>query len=249
MKKKTIVSVLIAGCLSILGGAMASTRSYRFSGMICVCLAAVVLGYWVLALFPGPVTRWLRRGLTMLLAVGMFWAAVTGGVIAKAGMGNAKTACEYVIVLGAGLNGKKPAMILSERLDAAAAYLDKNPQAVCIVAGGQGPDEEITEAAAMESYLADKGIDTGRIWQEDTSTSTWENLQFSLKLIEEKTGQRPKTVGVVSNEFHLLRAGMMAQRQGVAMVGIPARTQSWSLRTNYFLREIAAVWKLLAFGG
>ena len=83
---------------------------------------------------------------------------------------------------------------------------------------------------------------------EEKATSTWENIRFSLDLIEEKTGQRPKTAGIVSNEFHLYRAGLIAKRQQLTGVGIPAETSWVSLRVNYFLREIVAVWKLIILG-
>jgi len=53
---------------------------------------------------------------------------------------------------------------------------------------------------------------------------------------------------VVSSEFHLFRAGLMAEKMGLTIVGIPAKTSWVSLRINYFLREIAAVWRLKLLG-
>lgn len=153
-----------------------------------------------------------------------------------------------MIVLGAGVNGTQPSLILWERLEATRAFLQSNEDAICVVSGGQGPGEDITEAACMQAYLVEHGIDPERIWMEEKATSTWENIGFSLELIEEKTGQRPQTAGIVSNEFHLYRAGLMAQRQQLTAVGIPAETSWVSLRVNYFLREIAAVWKLIVLG-
>ena len=67
-------------------------------------------------------------------------------------------------------------------------------------------------------------------------------------IIEEKTGARPQKAGILSNEFHLFRAGMEARRQGLEAIGIPARTSWLSLRINYFLREIPAVWYYALFG-
>ena len=100
----------------------------------------------------------------------------------------------------------------------------------------------------MQAYLVEHGIAPERIWMEEKATSTWENIRFSLDLIEKTTGLRPKTAGIVSNEFHLCRAGLMARRQGLTAVGIPAHTSWVSLRVNYFLREIVAVWKLMILG-
>ena len=90
--------------------------------------------------------------------------------------------------------------------------------------------------------LTEMGIDPERIWMEDRATSTVENFQFSLALIEEKTGSRPDTLGVLSSEFHLLRARMFARQEGVTPVAIPARTTDLPTFLRYFLREIVMVW-------
>jgi uncharacterized SAM-binding protein YcdF (DUF218 family) len=82
---------------------------------------------------------------------------------------------------------------------------------------------------------------------EDKSTSTRENLRFSLALIESRTGERPKTIGLVSSVYHLFRAGLFAADENVKALGIPAETTWISLRINYFLREIAGVWAYLTF--
>ena len=101
----------------------------------------------------------------------------------------------------------------------------------------------------MFNALTAMGIDPDRLWMEDKSTSTQENLNFSLALIEAKTGSRPQILGLVSSEFHLYRAGLYAADCGVTAVGIPAHTGWLSLQLNYYLREVAAVWKYMIFGG
>ena len=93
------------------------------------------------------------------------------------------------------------------------------------------------------------GIPGERIWLEDQATSTQENLQFSLAIIQEKTGSIPKKLGIVSSEFHLFRAGLFAKDCGIEAVGIPAHTSWTSIRINYYLREVAGVWHYLILGG
>ena len=107
----------------------------------------------------------------------------------------------------------------------------------------------MTEAQCMYRELVDMGIDGSRIWMEDRSTSTRENLRFSLDIIESRTGVRPETIGVLSSEYHLFRAGLFAKDEGVDAVGIPARTTYPILFVNYFLREIAGVCHYYGFGG
>ncbi len=224
---------------------------YQFTAYILFGLAGVLLCYRLIAILK---RRRPKMGsvfsviVTIGLILGTVAAAVTAIPIAVAACGTPGP-CQYVIVLGAGVNGTVPSLSLRNRLDAAYDYLIAYPEAICIVSGGQGPGEDISEAQCMYQDLTGKGIDPERIWMEDQSTSTRENLAFSLKLIEEKTGQRPKTAGVLSSEYHIFRAGMVAREQNLEAVGIPAKTSWVSLRINYFLREIAGVWYYMIFGG
>ena len=101
----------------------------------------------------------------------------------------------------------------------------------------------------MYRELATLGIDPKRLWIEDEATSTWENLNFSLDLIEEKTGERPAKLGVLSSEYHLFRASLFAKACDVEFVGIPAKTSRLSQAVNHFMREVAGVWHYLLLGG
>ena len=101
----------------------------------------------------------------------------------------------------------------------------------------------------MFDELVALGIEPERIWIEDQATSTWENLTFSLELIEEKTGTRPEKLGVLSSEYHLFRASLLTRDAGAEFVGIPARTSRISQMINHFMREVAGVWHYLILGG
>ena len=101
----------------------------------------------------------------------------------------------------------------------------------------------------MFRELFSLGIYPERLWMEEEATSTWENLKFSLDLIEEKTGQRPVRIGVLSSEYHLFRASLFAKSCGVEFSGIPAPTKRFSQKINHFMREVAGVWHYLLLGG
>lgn len=88
---------------------------------------------------------------------------------------------DAVIVLGAGVRGDKVTLPLKLRLDKAIEYHFKNPEAVIVVTGGQGFQETVTEAYAMEKYLLENGVDKNKILKEEKATSTSENMQFSKK--------------------------------------------------------------------
>lgn len=225
---------------------------YSFTALICYGIGGVILLYRLLARLgsrsPG-LARVLRLILTVCLCLGLVAAAVTGLVIYRASLGSPGEDCAYLVILGAGVNGTVPSLSLKNRLDAACAYLEAFPDTVCVVSGCQGSGEDISEAQCMYQELVRMGIDSSRIWMEDQATNTRENLKFSLDLIQNKTGIRPDRIGIVSSEYHLYRAHFFAGEQGVESIGIPGKTTWFTLRLNYYLREIAAVWYYVILGG
>ena len=244
--------LLLVSVLVLMGFLIRLTPGFAFSSYVLWLCAGIVLVYRILGWLKNKkpkLSKLLQVLLSCFLCAGLLLATVTGVFIGIAGKGDADTQCDYVIVLGAGVNGTVPSLILSERINRAYDYLTENPDVICIVSGGQGSGEDITEAKCMYNSLVAKGISPSRIWQEDKATSTRENIRFSLELIEEKTGARPGQAAIISNEFHLFRAGLFAGEQDLTMVGVPARTTWFSLRANYFLREIVAVWYYTILGG
>ena len=105
-----------------------------------------------------------------------------------------------------------------------------------------------TEAQSMHDELVKLGIDESRIWMEDKAGSTDENMRFSLDLIQEKTGTRPEKLGILSSEYHLYRASLMAKKLGIDFVGVPAKTSRLSQLINHAMREVAGVWHFYIFG-
>ena len=90
-----------------------------------------------------------------------------------------------MIVLGCGLEGERPSQMLWRRLTAAQSYLEQHPTVPVIVSGGQGSDEIMSEAQCMKNWLTDQGVSGERIFMEDRSSTTYENLKFSRAVIEE----------------------------------------------------------------
>lgn len=137
--------------------------------------------------------------------------------------------------------------MLQDRINAAYSYLTTYPEVICIVSGYQSGSGEISEAQCMYNELTAMGIDPSRIWMEDRASSTEENFEFSLDLIEEKTGSRPDWLTVLSSEFHLLRASMFAADQGIHIITVGAETTDLPTFLYYFIREIFLVWYYAIF--
>ena len=249
MKIKNLpASVIAAATLCILGMGVLCFPGYRFSAGVIFGIALLILFYQLLEYVSRKhpkAARCLRRWTTGILCAVLLAAAVTGVLIIHAGSGSADDDCDYLIVLGAGVNGTVPSLSLRERLDAAFRYLEDHPNAVAVLSGGQGSGEEITEAECMFRYLTARGLPSERLIQESRATSTQENLAFSRKLIPADTAR----IGILSSEYHLLRARLMARDQGLEPVLVSAKTTRLTLRINYYMREVAGVWYYMLLGG
>lgn len=143
-----------------------------------------------------------------------------------------------VIILGCRVRGTRPSRMLRKRLNAAYDFLCENPRAVCIVSGGQGSDEKISEAQAMRRYLLDKGLDKNRVYSEDKSSSTLENLKFSQKIIEARN--LPDTIAIATDGFHQYRAALIAEQLGIRSYTVPSVTEPRYAPT-YWVREWFAI--------
>ena len=221
----------------------------RFSGYLSLCLAGLCLaflavGRWAESSRAGEIVK---RALLLLLAAGLLlFAAVEGLLLSKGHQENDTLPADAVLVLGAGVNGETPSLILQSRLRAAADYLRAHPDTPAILSGGQGAGEDISEAECMRRALVREGIDESRLYLEEESTSTAENFACSKKLLPE-LGLDPKTatLAVITSDFHCFRAHLIARRAGLAVFDIPARTDWPLLNANYYVREFFALGKTL----
>lgn len=142
------------------------------------------------------------------------------------------------VVLGCRVYGERPSLSLVERLEAAYTYLSEHPNAVCIVSGGKGDTENISEAEAMYRWLTDKGIDSSRIYKEERSTNTDENIRFSKEIIE-RNGLN-ENITIITSEYHSYRAGILAEKYGLNYGCVPGQTAFWLFPT-FYVRELYAI--------
>ncbi|MDD6077290.1 MAG: YdcF family protein [Clostridiales bacterium] len=211
------------------------------------------IGYllWLLAVlifaFPRLSKTW-RIVLAALLVLGAAVFAVFEAPVISNAKTDADPQSDYLIVLGAGVNGSAPSLSMVNRLEAALDYLEAYPDAVAIVSGGQGAGEDVTEASAMHDWLVAHGMPESRIVQEDQSTSTRENLENSFAIIRSRGGDPAGGVAVVSSEYHLYRAKQMARALGAKPLGVAAETTLPTMRANYFIREAFAAAYMQVFG-
>lgn len=143
----------------------------------------------------------------------------------------------YVVILGAGLRGRRVTPLLARRLDRAVAEFRRQAgRPVLIPSGGRGADEEVSEGRAMADYLLERGVPADHILVEDRATNTRENLLYARDLMDDPTAP---TVVTTSN-YHVFRTAMATRR-----LQMNARVRGAKVARYYapsaFLREFAAI--------
>lgn len=204
--------------------------------LLIVGLFFVPLFAWFDASRLGAVVKWV---LIAGYAAAILFFTILGTLIYTKGHEGAPKGADAVIVLGAGLRGDRVSLTLQYRLDAAYDYLQQNPDTVLILSGGQGEGEAVTEASAMREYLRLRGVSDDRLLLEGASTSTYENFQYSLALIQKALGNNA-TVVFITTEFHVYRASLVAKAIGLTTSGIGVKGV-WYLAPNDYLRESIAL--------
>lgn len=234
--------LLLSGVCLVLPGVKFS--AVLFAGLATVWLCLLGLNAWAEGSRAGRFFRGLFVAL-LVLGAGAFCAAE--GFILRASNGYQMSAKpDAVIVLGAGVNGRTPSLVLESRIEAAAAYLSAHPKIPVVLSGGQGSGEEISEARAMQEGLTALGIDPERLILEEASLDTVQNLNNSMALLEARGFDSCEgTVAVVTSDFHLFRVRLLTGLHWpMTVVGVPASTTWWWLNANYYVREVFALGKL-----
>lgn len=154
-----------------------------------------------------------------------------------------RRAVDFIVVLGAGLlDGRRVPPLLAGRLDRGrevfTAQRERGGDPVLVSSGGQGPDEEVPEAHAMREHLVSRGVPADRVLVEDRSRTTWENLTFSAQLM--RASKADYRCVIVTNNFHVLRAALLARKAKVVGQVVGART-AWYFWSGAVVREFIAV--------
>lgn len=190
--------------------------------------------------------RILWRSLLALFAAGLLCAAVILGLMVRQAENRPEAAeAGTVLVLGCEVRGLRPSRMLAQRIDSAYAYLAANPDAACVACGGMADDEIITEARCIRDELVRRGIDPGRIYLEEESLNTRQNIAFAARVIRENG--LSADVAVASDNFHQLRAAIYARSNGLEARSLGCRSY-WLLGPGYWAREVIAVAAARVFG-
>lgn len=236
-------ALIVLGVLTLVYSIVMAFAENLSSGIVLVALFALflaALGVFFEKIFK---IKWLL--ICIIAALSLLFVFM--GFIAVYGQcDNADHTEDAVIVLGCGIDGDKVSPQLARRLDRAVEYCKKNPGAVVVVSGGKGPQENVSEASAMEKYLVERGIPADRILKEEKSVSTYTNLVNSKEILDNYF-EKDYKVTVITSSYHIYRADMIAKKAGLDCTRVHADTPLYSMPVRYF-RECAGVIHLWLFG-
>ena len=243
MKTKIVRAIIVSiGTLALLSSLLLLFYANMHIGhFLCIGINILII---LTGIFLDKIPRWC----TVTFVCVLLLAAVMCSVLFFLGRSDTATYSEdALIVLGAGIRGETPSVILRGRLDTALEYHKKNPTAVIVVSGGHGPQEDITEARAMHRYLTENGVPSGQIILEETATSSNENFRFSKALLDAHF-ESGYTVAFITNEYHIYRAEATAHKAGIDNIThVHSDTPLFNLIPN-IMRECLAVGKAWIFG-
>lgn len=243
MKKTVKTLSIIAGALLVANAALMMIIANLNIGLLPVAMLGTVLLIYGVFFDKLP----FKKIIGALLAFGLVILISFGSFLAIYGSRDTADYTENtVIVLGCGIRGERVSVGLAKRLNKAAEYHKNNPDAVIIVSGGQGPQEDITEALAMKRYLVDKGIDESKIIMEEKSTSTITNFRYSREIME-REGLSLSSVVFVTNAYHVYRAASYAKDEGFLEVNHLGTDIIWYTIPMNYMREMLAVMKMWVF--
>ena len=249
MKKQKRLWTAAAVC-AVLGATCRAVPGIRFAGLLFWCVTALLIVFALLAQYSERAwAKWSRRVLLVLVCLGFaVFVYLEALIIRDAHTDPEAENAQCVIILGAGVNGTEPSLMLSSRLRAALDFIADKPDIPIICSGGQGPGEDISEADCMAQWLIAHGVDETRIYREDRSTSTQENFAYSEEIMAELGLDEDAAFAYVTNDYHIYRAGRIAGTDhacGVAAT-LPRSAYYDGLQLNYYVREAFATgWLLL----
>ncbi|WP_411879487.1 YdcF family protein [Polaromonas sp. YR568] len=249
LRSRSIRWLLFAiGLLLLLDCLYLVTVKVTHLGVIVPAIVGVVL--IGLSLFLGRWSAWLRERpwrlfVWRLLLTGFFlWLAslLVFFVALQRLQPSAEGSFEprAIVVLGSSTPDGKASPTLAERLKLAYDLALQHPRALVVVSGGTDFKQKVPEARVMADYLVGLGLDATRISLEDQSTSTYENLVFSARLLG-AAGVKPDVpMMLVTSDFHTVRAGRIAAKAGWSHVRTAGALTPLYMRYNAWTREYFA---------
>lgn len=242
-----VLGLLLLPLALLANGLVMVRREGRSLGNLLSLLAGLALIGEMIYFFwgIGQPDDWVRGSAIGLFLVSAYIAFLFVSLLLYSvvyGRTGRRSGFDGIVVLGAGLVGSRVPPLLASRLDRALRLYRRDGEAgrspIIVVSGGQGADEEVSEAFAMRQYLLDRGVPDDDIVLEEQATTTEENLRYSKELLAGR-GHTGRVVAVTNN-YHVFRTAVLSRKQGLRLQVIGAPT-AWYFVPSAFLREFVAL--------
>lgn len=237
MSSAIIRTVLIAAELILAGSLLAAFPIFNSGNIAALVFLAICFTGTLMWDKLRPIIaahKVCAATVAVLISAGLIYAVVLSINMYRQ-LSNEPDEPKLLIVLGCKVRDETPSKMLRLRCDRAAREMIEHPDILCVVSGGQGHGENISEAEAMKRYLIAKGIDGDRIIKEERSTSTAENIKFSFELTDSLGLGRDITI--VTDGYHQYRASLIAKKNGAESVTAYSADTEWRFVPSYWVRE------------
>ena len=179
--------------------------------------------------------------LVVLVALGSFIANLWLRVSVQAKIDETQQA-DVIIILGCAVwPGERPSPSLEARVQHGITLYQRGMADYLILSGGIGHYPP-SEAEMMRRLAVGHGIPEQSLILDTESSSTIESIQRASSTMQEHDWN---TLIIVSDPFHIYRALLMAQDEGIQAWGSPAPNSPTytipRLRYYYTLREVLAI--------
>lgn len=163
----------------------------------------------------------------MLLAVYTIWNAIS---IYQYSSVDETRKCDVGIVLGAATDFNGVSEAYKQRLNHAVALYKNDTIDMIIVTGGKAKGSKNSDAYMAKQYLLEEGVLEESVLLEEESVITQENLQNSLKIMQDN---ELETALIISDPLHMKRAMRMAKDLEMNAFSSPTKTSAYkSLKTK-----------------
>lgn len=188
--------------------------------------------------------RTLRKGLWLLLAIVLAYAAFNGFVadqIYRFATVRDEIAADAAVVLGATVWGDEPSPVFAARIDHAISLYRRGTVHTLILTGGAREPGTTAESAVARDYMVAHGVPASAIVLDTVSRSTYENLTEAKRIAQ---SLRFRTLLIVTDPLHERRAMTIACDLSLAAHPAPTPTtryRSWTSRLVFLARETASL--------
>lgn len=236
--------IYFVACFITFGFIINFSSFFAFIGLIFIVIGILKIKFKA-SIFKGRFRNILNLFIPLIIIFLISFISIESMLIYNSFQKSSKKA-DFVVILGAAVKGKTMTLALYQRMEKGLEYLNKYPDIKVVVSGGKGPGEDIPEAEAMKDFLLKHDINPNRIIVEDKSKNTAENLKNTKKELQKLYGQHNFKIALVTNNFHVFRAKMLAERFGFKAYGVSAPIHP-GIILNSYVREYFAVIKSFLF--